>query len=164
VSGPRPDADREGRAKAFLAGDADESAVQAREFLYECQANAGSLVGTCANMPDTVEALEHAGKIRLGDTDPGVGHAELHVIAAPAQGHADLACEGELERVREKIQDDLLPHVPIDVDRFRQRRALHRHRESRLLDGRAERARQIDRQRREIGRFVAGVDPPRFDS
>ena len=35
----------------------------------------------------------------------------------------DLALERELEGVREQIEDDLLPHVAVDIDRLRQRRA-----------------------------------------
>ena len=41
-----------------------------------------------------------------------------------AQRDADRALERELERVREQVEDDLLPHLAIDVDRLRQRRAL----------------------------------------
>jgi len=30
-----------------------------------------------------------------------------------------------LESVREKVEHDLLPHLPVDVNRLRQRRAVH---------------------------------------
>ena len=34
--------------------------------------------------------------------------------------NGDFALEGELERVGEKVEDDLLPHVAVDIDRRRQ--------------------------------------------
>ena len=60
----------------------------------------------------------------------------------------DLALEGELERVGEQVEDDLLPHVAIDVDRLGQRRAVHHEPQAGLLDRGAEHARELGGERR----------------
>ena len=54
-----------------------------------------------------------------GDADPGVAHARARpdVGRAPRSSTRDRALERELERVRQQIEDDLLPHLAIDVDR-----------------------------------------------
>ena len=41
------------------------------------------------------------------------------------QTNVDIAVQGELKGVAHEVQDDLLPHLPIDVDRLRERRAIH---------------------------------------
>ena len=47
-------------------------------------------------------------------------------LALASSDTAMLACERELERVREQVEDDLLPHLAVDVDRLGQRRAVDR--------------------------------------
>ena len=61
--------------------------------------------------------------------------------------------ERELEGVREQVEHDLLPHLRIDVDRLRQRRAGRRRAQPGALDRRPERAREVRRERRQIGRL-----------
>ena len=45
-------------------------------------------------------------------------------VADHSQRNLDLALEGELEGVGEEVQHDLLPHLAVDVDRLRERRAI----------------------------------------
>ena len=71
------------------------------------------------------------------------------MVAAPLERDGDLALERELERVREQVQDDLLPHVAIDVDRFRERIALDDEPQARLLDRRSEDTGQLRGERRQ---------------
>ena len=134
----------ERRALARLALHAHVAAVQTGELVHERQADPGAFVRARLRMLHPVEALEHPRQIGRRDADAGVGDLQLGVRAAPAHGDANLAHERELEGVGQQIEDDLLPHVPIDVDRLRQRRAVHheaRGRPSRSRSGTRWRAR-----------------------
>ena len=77
---------------------------------------------------------------------------------------ADAAFERELERIREQVEDDLLPHVAVHVDRLRQRIALDHERQPGFLDRRSEDAGELGGERREIRGFVAGVDASGLDA
>jgi hypothetical protein len=70
--------------------------------------------------------------------------------------------ERKFESVRDKIEDDLLPHLLIDKDRFGQSRRINSQRESCFLTGRAKAAGEIVRQRREIGRLIDCLNPARL--
>ena len=85
-------------------------------------------------------------------------------VAAPAQRDANLALERELERVGQQVEDDLLPHVAIDVDRLRQRRAGHDEPQPGFLDRRAEHAGELGGDAGEVHGLEAGVDAPGLDA
>ena len=90
------------------------------------------------------------------DADAGVAHRAARTArSSRRQTHRDRALERELERVGEQVQDDLLPHVPVDVDRLAQRRAVDDRARARALHRRAEGARQIGGERAEVDRLVA---------
>src|SRR5262245_44579675 len=98
--------DHEGGATSFLTGDGDGAAMQTHQFLHKSQTDARPLVGARANVLDAVEALEHARQIRVGDAHAGIADAQLDVVAAPLERDANPSLEGELERIREQIEDD----------------------------------------------------------
>ena len=79
------------------------------------------------------------------------------------QRHRDRALERELEGVREQIEDDLLPHVAIDVDRLALRRAVDDERQPCSFDGGAKRARELRGQGGEVDWLVGGLHAPGFD-
>ena len=68
---------------------------------------------------DPVKPIEDVVEIVRRDADPGVSHAELDVSVGRRHRYPDRALERELERVREQIEDDLFPHLAVDVDRAR---------------------------------------------
>ena len=112
-----------------LAGralDRDGAAVQPDQFLHQRQADAGALVGAAPLALDAVEALEQRAAARR----PGCRRrCRAPISSAPsptprAARRAMPPVEGELERVRQQVEDDLLPHVAVDVDRLGQRRAV----------------------------------------
>ena len=80
VRRPRANRHREGRAAAFLAGDRHAAAMKAREFLHEGQSDARAFVRAGASMLDAVEALEHARQVGFGNTDAGIGDAQLDAV------------------------------------------------------------------------------------
>ena len=88
------------------------------------------------------------------DAGAGVAHARSSTLRPRrAQRHRDLALERELERVREQVEDDLLPHLAVDVDRLGERRAVDDEPQAGALDRRAEDARELGGERGEIGRL-----------
>jgi hypothetical protein len=81
-----------------------------------------------------------------------------------AQGNGDLAVERELKRVRNQIQDNLLPHVAIDKDRLRKRRAIDNQPQPCALRGRTKDAGQIRGERGKVSRLEHGLHAPRFET
>ena len=118
-------ATRERRCRAELAVDRRRAAVQLDQLLHQRQPDAGALVRAAARALDAVEALEHARQLVGRDADAGVAHAAARRGRRPrAAGRRCVPSKRELERVGEQVEDDLLPHVAVDVDRLGQRRAV----------------------------------------
>ena len=65
---------RECRALSNLAFDADGPAVQADQFLNECQTDAGSFVRARARTAHTVKALEHVRQLIWSDANPAIAN------------------------------------------------------------------------------------------
>ena len=65
-----------------------------------------------------------------------------------------------LQRIGQQVEDDLLPHVAVDVDRLRQRGGVDGELESGPLHGGAEHAGQLGRGRCEVDRFEPCLDAP----
>jgi len=74
-----------------------------------------------------------------------------------------LAGEGELERIAQEIEHDLFPHVPVDVHRRGQVRALDDELEAGALGRRPEPTGEVRRERREIGGLERRVHPAGFE-
>ena len=136
---PERQRDRERRAPPDLALDRDRPAVQPHQLLHQRQPDARCPRASGPAALDAVEALEQARQLALGDAAAGVAHRQLgRPAAVAAQRDRDPALERELEGVGEEVEDDLLPHLAVDVDRLRQRRAVDGEPQARALAGRAE--------------------------
>lgn len=157
-------ADGEGRALALATAGGDGATVGLDEFLDEGESDAAALVGARAGVLDPVEPLEEAWQLGGGHPDAGVGDRDDRVVVLTVHGDADRALEGELEGVAEQVEDDLLPHVPVDVDGLRQRWAVHREGQAGLVDGGAEDAGQLRGGRGQLDRFVAGPQVAGLDA
>ena len=112
---------------------------------------------------DAVEALEDVRQLVCRDARAGVAHREFDVLPTPGQADGDLAREGELEGVREQVEDDLLPHLAVDVDGLGERRAVDHEAQAGTLDGGAKDAGEFGGERGQIGGFIRrpGCGPPR---
>ena len=67
---------------------------------------------------DAMEALEQARQLVLGHADAGVRDSQHGAVAVARAGVSETPpSKRELERVREQVEDDLFPHVAIDVTR-----------------------------------------------
>jgi hypothetical protein len=107
-----------------------------------------------------VEALEDARQLALGDAGAGVAHREHSLPALGADRDRDLAVESELEGVGDEIEDDLLPHVTVDIDRLGKWRAVDDESKACFLHGSAKAAGEIRRNSGEIGGLVYGLNTP----
>src|SRR5262245_17192119 len=69
-----------------------------------------------------MKSLEQTRQLRGRNSGTGIADRDLGGSAIRRRLHfdRDLARKGKLERIGQKIEDDLLPHVPIDEDRLRQ--------------------------------------------
>ena len=163
VSRAERDAHADRRAHAELALDGDRPAVQLDQLVDQRQSDPGALVRAPLDAAHSMEPVEQPGQLVLGDADAGVRDGQLGRRVDASQRHGDLAVEGELDRVREQVQDDLLPRVPIDVHRVVECRAVDAQAKPRALHDRSEHARDVAGLTREVGwrvgRFdTAGVD------
>jgi hypothetical protein len=112
---------------------------------------------------DAVEAVEETRQLLCRNSDARVADGERKRIAFAAEPDGDPAGESIFERVRDQVEDDLFPHVAIDIGGQSGRRAIDRERQPRLLAGGAEIACEVRRERREIRRLIGGLHPPAFD-
>ncbi len=152
------DADGEPGPAVHLALDFHRAAVQPRQLLHEREADAAALEGPGAGVLDAVEPLEEVRQLLGGDARPGVAHGQPDAAALAPQPDLDFALEGELEGVREQVEDDLLPHLAVHVDRLAERRAVHDEPQPGALDGRTEDAAEVRRERGQVGGLVRRLD------
>src|SRR5262249_41244149 len=148
----------ERRPAPFGARDRDGSPVEPYQLVDERQPDAGAFVGASFRVFDAMEPLEHVGQLGFGDTDAGVRDAQYGEVGLTLDRDPDLALERELERVGEKIEDDLLPHVAIDEHLFRKLLTIDVQPKPGFLYGRSEYARELSRERRQVRRFIRGID------
>ena len=115
------------------------------------KANPGTFVGPRRGVAHAVEALEDMRKLIGGDSGSAVFHLQLGVSALDAQRDPNAPAKGELRRVRKEIEDDLFPHVAVYEGGLARRHALDVERQTGPLDRGPKRAREIHRQRGEVG-------------
>jgi hypothetical protein len=161
--GPQRDRHRERRALPDRRRHVDRALVQLDELADEREPDAGALVRARPRGRDAVEAVEDARHLVVRDPGAGVADLEHRAIVVLAQADRDLPGERELQRVRDKVEDDLLPRGPVDVHRV-DRRAVHEVAQPGLLDARPERARDLLGQPAEVGGLVPGLEPPLLDA
>ena len=110
------------------------------------------------------ERLEDAVAHAARDARAGVGDPQHGVVVFEAGRDADRPGEGVLEGVRDEVEDDLLPHLPVDVEGRVERRAVDLQAQARLLDRGAEHAGELGRERAEVGLLVGGLHTPGLDA
>src|SRR5665213_2714642 len=116
-----------------------------------------TLVGSPARAFHAVETLEDMRQFRRGYADAGIGDGKRRTIAIGPHPHRDASLKRELECVREKVQHNLLPHVPVYIDGLRERLAIDNQCQPRCLNGRPEIRSQFCRKRGEIGRHIRRI-------
>src|SRR5262245_13367536 len=94
-----------------------------------------------------MESLEQLRHFLRRNTGAGIPHGEFEVRSRLTQADFDLAVEGKLEGVRNEVEDNLLPHFSIDEGWLGQWQAVDGQLQSGLLDGGAEHASELGRER-----------------
>ena len=158
------DGHRESGSFSNGAIDLDCAFVEFDEFLHQGKADSAAFIGAALLPFDAMEALEQTREFVVRNTNAAVADAQLGLAVHLAQAHRDLAVESEFERVGEKIEYDLLPHVAIDIDGFRQRRTVDGEIQSRSLACRPKIAGNLAREFGKVGRFIDRLRTPRFNS
>src|ERR1700759_3944116 len=118
---PKRDRDRERAALAAEAFDGNGPMVQLRQFLNQRKADTRALMRASPGAGHAIKALEQLGYFVRRDAGSGIAHRELETPGRLAQAALDLALQGELERVRDQIEDDLFPHLAIHERGFAER-------------------------------------------
>ena len=108
--------------------------MQPGQLLYERETDSGAFVRSRPRVFDSMESFEHAAKVCLGDADAGVDYAQVDTIVVRAELHPYFAFERELDGIAQEIEDDLLPHVPIDIHVLGKRRTIDDERQTRAFD------------------------------
>src|SRR6185503_19412536 len=109
-----------------------------------------------------MKSLEHVWQVGGRNAGSGVANAQDHGLALAAHHDCDISFEGELERVREQVENDLLPELAVDVA-LTERRTIDVEPESRALDRRAKDAGQLGGEHAQIGGLVGDLDPAGLD-
>jgi hypothetical protein len=92
--------------------------VQIDQLLDERQSDAGPFMRAPAGALDAMKPLEDTRQFRFRDARARI--ADAHHGKAVLLGHidTDMAFQSKFESVRDEIEDDLLPHLVIDIDRL----------------------------------------------
>ncbi len=156
--------DREDTSLPQDTGRRQLAAMQLDELLHQRQANPGAFVAAALRALDTVEAIEDARQFLFGNAGTGIGNRHQHSAVDLAHRHGDAAGKRELESVGDEVEDDLFPHLAIDVHRNWQGRAVDDELEASLLHRGAERAGEIGGEGCEIDRLESGTHASGFDA
>ena len=140
--------DGEPAALALFAVDGDPAAVQPDQLLHQREPDAAAFDAAAAGAFDAMKAFEQPRQLLRRNAGTGVAHRDLGGTAVRTGPHLDrdFTLEGELERIGEKIEHDLLPHVAVDIDGFGQRGAVEAKPQAGPLHRRLERRSDIRRQ------------------
>src|SRR6195952_2310580 len=111
-----------------------------------------------------MKALEQPWELFRGHASASVLDLELDETCFRGKPDSDGASERELERVREQIENNLLPHVAVHIDRFRKWWAVDHELQARPFDRRSKVADELDRERRQVDRLEHRLDATRLDA
>ena len=121
-------------------------------------------VGPRPRALDPMKAIEYVRQFRGRDAGAGVPDDQLELVVDEPHRDGDLALERELQGVRQEIEDDLFPHLAIDVGRLVERRQIEPQRQAGALDRRAEHAGELAGEGAQVGRLVRRFDAAGLDA
>src|SRR5579872_5613463 len=113
---PKGYADDESAAAFERTFDPNESAMQLDQFLHQSQADACSFMRAAAGVRHSMKPLEESRDCFRRYAYSRILNSELCKVANPIYADADFSLEGEFESVGDEIQNNLLPHVAINID------------------------------------------------
>ena len=95
------------------------------QLSHQRQADTAALVAPPPRILYAAESIKYAGKVRSGDSGSRYPSPEVLRLRRGAQVDTNLSVEGRLQSIGEKIENHLLPHLRVYIDRFRQGLAFH---------------------------------------
>jgi hypothetical protein len=127
VSGVERERHCEGASLSDLAGDANGATVKLDQFLDQGEADPAALDRASACALNPAEPLKQMRQLFGRDARAGIANGDLGVAAVRRRlgRYGDLTFECELKGIRYEIENNFLPHVGVDVDLLRQRRAIN---------------------------------------
>jgi len=155
---------REGRALPDHAFDANTSAMQPHQLMHQSQSDTTSLLRATTGVLDAVKPFEQTRHFVGRNTDAGIGDAQRDTIVGRLHAHVNLAGQGKLERIREQVQDDFLPHFAIHKDRFGKRWTINHQPQPGPLDRSAENTGEISCKAGQVCWLIGSPDAAGFDA
>ncbi len=145
---------RERRPAPYFAFGLDAPAMKLDHLVDQGETNPAAFERAAASARHAMETLEQPRELFGGHAVSRVLHYELHGTIGRPERNFDLAFERELQSIRDQIEDNLFPHLPVDVDRLGQRRAVDDQLEPSALDRGAKNAGKLGRESGDVGRLV----------
>ena len=94
------------------------------------------------------------------DADARVAHSQLNRLIALLQRYFDFAREREFECIREQIQNNLLPHITIDINRLIKACTIDHESQTRSFNRRAKDTGNFCREGGDIRRLIDCLNRP----
>ena len=156
----------EGATDPDLACHGNRATLQADQLLHQRQADAAAFDAAAARALDAMEALEQMRQLYRGYARAGIAHRDLDRLAVDRRpdGDDDFSLEGEFQRIGQKIEDDLLPHVAVDMDGRRQWWTIDTQVKAGAGDGRAEGRGELGGEATEVDRLEGRLGLAGFDA
>ena len=130
----------------------------------QCEADARPLVGPPRCALHSIEALEDTRQVLLVDAGPCVANEKPRDARIGLDADGDLPFEGELKGVGDEIEDDLLPHLPVDENRLGDGAAIQGELQTASLHERTKGAGDLRREGADVGRRVGRSNPPGLEA
>src|ERR1700688_4060092 len=124
MSRPERNGNDEGGSLLHLTLDDNRAALEFDQFAHQRETDAGTLERAAARAFHAMEPLKDSRKLLDGNSDAGVGDRDLHLLASISHGHGDASGQREFEGIREQVENNLLPHLTVEIDRVVERRAI----------------------------------------
>src|SRR5581483_1352744 len=88
------------------------------QLMHQRQPNAGAFLGPSCRTLDSMKALEQPRYLTPRHTNAGIGNLQHGGRALPVQPDRNSSLQGKFEGIGEQVEDYLLPHLPINIQRF----------------------------------------------
>jgi hypothetical protein len=154
----------ERRAAALLTLHGHFTSVHSHQFLHERKSDARAFMRARTGVLDPMKAMKDLRQLGFRNADAGVGHAQLGVTLPAIEGDGDRAFKRELEGFGKQVEDDLLPHLAVDVDRLVEWRAIDDQLQLGLFDRGSKHTGKLGRECGKVGELVVRVHAAGFDA
>src|SRR5688572_23189289 len=119
---PPRDPHAEGASFTLRARSGYVAAVEPSKLPHEREPNAGPFEASSLCAVDAMKSLEDVWKLVGWYPDAGIPNGKLDLPLRRAKADLDLTFEGELERIRDQVENDLFPRYSVYEGWLRKRR------------------------------------------